>query len=186
MAVLRNYLPIIAFLFSVIFMRLPMEARAQEAVPIRLYEQKIQAGLIYNLLKFTTWPDSAITDDKLHVCLYGGDPFDGYLNPLKGRTAQQYVIEITEIYQMDDLFHCQLAFITPSRANELARLLPALRGKNILTVSTIDHFIQKEGMIEFAVQKDQRIHLYINGSATRESGLTISDRILNLAEKSVR
>ncbi len=159
------------------------QARAAGEAPVKLFEQKIQAGLIYNFLKFTTWPSSAIVANHLGVCLYGGDPFDGYLSPLKGRTAQQYVISIRETHAPDDLAGCNVVVIPEGRDADFSNLQPMLTAKNILTVSPIDRFADNGGIIEMSMQKDRRIHLYINTSAASAAGLSISSRLLSLAEQ---
>jgi hypothetical protein len=51
-----------------------------------------------------------------------------------------------------------------------------------LTVSDIEGFSQKGGMVEFAVGKDQRVHLYINRNNAEKVRLKIDNRLLNLSE----
>jgi hypothetical protein len=152
--------------------------------PIKLYEQKIKAGLVYNFLKFTIWPESMLSSPKnnLRVCLYGGDAFDGYLYPLEGRTAQQHTITILQVDNLDALKNCHVAFIHRSENDKLDQILAVLKGKSILTISDIRQFAQRGGMVEFSTQKDQRIHLYINKALVENSGLTVQDRLLKLTE----
>jgi hypothetical protein len=166
---------------------LPGAARAQSggdsgASSLQLYEQKIKAGLVYNFLKFTDWPggNPAIKAGKLRVCLYGEDPFDGYLYPLEGRTARQLNIMISRVQSLGETAQCSLVYIHRSHETELPRILAFLQGKSVMTISDIDKFAEKGGMVELAIQ-DRRIHLFINPRATQAAGIRIEDRMLKLS-----
>jgi hypothetical protein len=161
-----------------------MPSRDDMAKPVRLYEQKIKAGLLYNFLKYTTWPESSLPQDKknLRVCLFGGDPFDGYLYPLEGRTAQKHTITIQQIDTIPAAENCHLVFIHKRERAELPQILAALGKHAILTISDITEFAEKGGMVEFATQGDQRIHLYLNKDSIQRSGLSVQDRLLKLTE----
>jgi hypothetical protein len=165
-------------------MALSMPVRAQDSEPGALFRQKIEAGLIYNFLKYTTWPDPRLASGgaSLRVCLFGGDAFDGYLNPLQGRTAQQYVIDIAKIDTLSGLEGCHLVFIHRDREDMLGEIIVYARSHGILTVSDIARFIQKGGMVEFATRDDQRIHLFINKKLIDAAGINIQDRLVRLAE----
>jgi hypothetical protein len=159
-------------------------AQAQNAAPsIQLYEQKIKAGLVYNFLKYTNWPADVIskTNGSLRVCLLGDDAFNGYLYPLQGRTAQQYLITITEINSIPEATGCSLVFVHRSAADMLPSLLQSLKGKHVLTISDIDQFARQGGMIEFGME-DQRVALLINKKAVGAAGLTIQERLVKLAK----
>jgi hypothetical protein len=160
-------------------------APAKAADRIRLEEQKIQAGLIYNFLKYTTWPASATSPaskNELSVCLLGGDPFSGNLYPLNGRTAQHYIIKITRPVSVSEAENCDVVFVNSNQEENLLGVLGSLKGKGILTVSNIPSFSKRGGMVEFSKGRDQRIHLYINRAALDAAGLTVNSRLLNLAE----
>jgi hypothetical protein len=161
---------------------LPAAVLAQDAGAPRLYEQKIKAGLVYNFLKFTVWPsrNAAIQSGRLRVCLYGEDPFDGYLYPLEGRTARQLSIMISRVRTPGEAAGCSLVYIHRSHEAELPRILAFLKGKSVMTVSDIEKFAEKGGMVELAMQ-DRRIHLFINPQATQAAGIRIEDRMLKLS-----
>jgi hypothetical protein len=148
---------------------------------LELFEEKIKAGLVYNFLKYTDWPKSSQEKDTLRVCLFGNDPFKGYLTPLAGRHAQQFVIDIASIDDIQELEKCHLVFIGKNSKNDLPKLLNFLKNKHILTVSDMAQFAQQGGMIELT-KEDQRIAFYINKGAVRDAGLNIQDRLLKLAK----
>jgi hypothetical protein len=156
-----------------------------------LYEQKIKAGLVYNLLKYTEWPKiAAVQSDKksaevsniatLQICLFGDDPFDGYLSPLEGRTAQQATISIIHITQVQQTERCSAVIIHRNQAHQLTQLLQFLRGKNVLTISDIAQFAEQGGMVEMTRQ-DEKVALHINKDSLDNAKLNIDARMLKLA-----
>ncbi len=149
--------------------------------PLELYEQKIKAGLVYNFLKYTVWPESDSLKDegRLRICLLG-NPFDGYLSPLDGRTAQQYIIVISQIQQITEVGGCNIVVIDTHHESNLPALLKSLKDKHILTVSDIRDFAKRGGMVELA-KEGEKINLYINKKAVAHAGLDIEDRMLRLA-----
>jgi hypothetical protein len=148
--------------------------------PLGLYEQKIKAGLVYNLIKYTAWPKTSV-HQTLTICLLGGDPFDGYLSPLNGRMAQQATISINQINKITEAGHCHLLVIHKSQSNKLPELIEFLQTKNILTVSDMEKFSIQGGMVELATE-NSKITLYINNGNVTHNGLTIDERMLKLAK----
>lgn len=156
---------------------------AQDQAHLQLQEHKIKSALIYNLLKYSNWNDGASVQDKdLRVCLLGGDSFDGYLNPLEGRTAQQRTIHIVEINAAQQALACHLVFIHRNQTSNITAIISQLEGKAILSVSDIENFAALGGIVELSTRSDQRVHLQINEGMARKSNLVIGDRILKLAE----
>ncbi|HEY6529888.1 MAG TPA: YfiR family protein [Cellvibrionaceae bacterium] len=156
-----------------------------------LYEQKIKAGLVYNLLKYTEWPrlsttaDTQNTDNRagetLHICVLGDDPFDGYLSPLAGRTAQQAIISIAHVTQIQQTGGCKVVIIHRSQEFQLPQLLSFLQGKNILTISDMTQFAEHGGMVELTRQ-NEKISLHINTESLNSARLAIDERMLKLAK----
>lgn len=151
-------------------------ARAEN---ISLSEQKIKAGLLYNFLKYTEWPKEG---GILNVCLFQDDPFGGSLDPLKGRTAQQFRINVTTIYDVGQMDGCSVVFVPANAAESVPAVLSHARSKQILTMSDIRGFAREGGMIELATREDQRIHILINGAAAAAADIRIEPRMKRLAE----
>jgi hypothetical protein len=152
---------------------------AHAAENVQLVEQKIKAGLIYNFLKYTTWP--GVPDHApLVVCLLGGDPFEGHLNPLAGRTVNQHTIEVRSLKSAAESSACLILIIHQSEGASWPQLRKTLAGTDILTVSDVNGFAQAGGMIEFA-RADERITVKVNVDAIGATRLRVQDRLLKLA-----
>jgi hypothetical protein len=161
----------------------PALLAAQETSRLQLNEQAIKAGLVYNFLKYTTWPENAAFQGKgrLRVCLFGRDPLTSYLSPLEGQTAQQAVITLVRKTRISELEDCSMVFVDPSQKNSLPQLLAFLGDRHALTVSDMEQFASMGGMVELTVE-DKRVVLYVNGKAVNRAGLSIQDRLLKLAK----
>ncbi len=163
--------------------------------PAPLYEQKIKAGLVYNLIKYTEWPTAPLAPSSpanspakingspatLKICLFSDDPFDGYLSPLQGRTAQQALISIVQIINISEADTCNAIIIHKNQREHLQKLFEFLQGKNILTISDIEKFAELGGMIELA-REDEKVTLAINKNSVDNAKLVIDSRMLKLAK----
>ncbi len=165
---------IIFLLFLIAFLYANIASAREE---IKLYEQEIKAGLLYNFLKYTNWPEQ--TSSEISVCIFGPDPFDGYLRPMEGRSVNQSSIRIHNINSINELSECNMLFVSEAGKPQWPDIRKAIGGKTILTVSDIKGFAQTGGMIEFD-RKDGRISVNLNQDAVNESKLSVQERLLNL------
>jgi hypothetical protein len=153
-------------------------ASAQDSV--RLVEQDIKAGLLYNFLRYTQWPPAPVRNAPMVVCLYGGDPFNGRLSPMAGRTVNQRPIELLMIDTQPQLERCSLVFINAEQRADWPRLRPYLARRSILTVSDYEGFAREGGMLEFT-RVNERVAVRVNVEAARAVNLTVEERLLRLA-----
>jgi hypothetical protein len=148
---------------------------------IKLYEQEIKAGLLYNFLKYTNWPQERMAgSNKINLCVFGPDPFGGYLLPLRGRGVNQKEISLSTIVDIgEDINSCHLLFINASEKAKWPELSKYLVGKNIVTVSDIKGFTSSGGMIEFTRNND-RVSVELNEDALAAANLSVQDRLRKL------
>jgi len=175
MAVLRIFL---AGWLYVATTFLPVAAHADDS--LQLAEQEIKAGLLYNFLKYTQWPPASMERlPKIIVCIFGDDPFGGYLQPMSGRTVNQREITIHSVHDISDALNCHLLFINASEKDSWPQLHNFLKGKPVLTVSDFSGFATSGGMIEFG-RKDSHINVEFNAQAAAAAQLQVQDRLLRL------
>jgi hypothetical protein len=154
----------------------PASSFGQEA--LQLAEQKIKAGLLYNFLKYTQWP--APIGETAVVCLLGGDPFEGHLAPMAGRTVNQRTIAIRDLSDGEGTDGCSLLVVHAAQAANWETLRPTLTRSSVLTVGDFEGFAIRGGMIEFT-KLDDRIGVTINVDAVADTHLRVHDRLLKLA-----
>lgn len=171
-----------ARLFTTLLVGLASLYSSADEKSLQLYEQKIKAGIVYNLLKYTLLPEDslAIKTNKLQICLYGNDLFDGYLSPLEGRSVQQIPIAISSIETAGELTGCNVLIIHQNHVAELPQLIPAVIKNQILTISDAQGFATSGGMIELS-KENEKISLHINTGALSSAGLDVQESMLKLA-----
>lgn len=184
MGILRGFRHTVTLIFGVLFFCFVMPfsawAQGQGEVMAYLYEHKVKAGLVYNFLKYTRWPD--FPEDEIKICLFGGDSFDGYLFPIAERTAQEQSIKVLEIDEVEQSRSCQLLYLHESKTSIWEDLRAFLSEVPVLTVSDIPYFTEQGGMVEMSTEGG-RVQLYINERQARSSDLIIQRRLLRLAKK---
>lgn len=160
-------------------------AYAQES--IHLVEQEIKAGLLYNFMKYTDWPADEAQEPRapMVVCLFGGDPFNGRLQSMAGRTVNSHVIALRELHTTDELEKCSLVFVHADAKRQWPQLRAALAEKAMLTVSDFPGFANSGGMIEFT-RIENRIGVKVGTVAMMAAHLQVEDRLLKLTSATPR
>jgi hypothetical protein len=147
-------------------------------------DTEVKAAFLYQFPKFIEWPDSAFTDSNspFLIGVLGDDPFGSTLDKMvKGKTINGRKIIVKRSNSVDNLQNCQIVFISSSEKNRLSRIIDGFKGSNALTVSDINGFAKKGGVIGF-VYRDNKIAIQINVEAAKRSKLKISSNLLRLAE----
>ncbi|MET0027670.1 MAG: YfiR family protein [Candidatus Thiodiazotropha sp.] len=143
----------------------------------------VKAVFIYNIAKFTRWPESSLSDSsiKLNICVLGKDKVSDSLTRLNGRSIQGRTLNI--LFRKDGNVApgvCQVLYIAGNLEYDSGTLLTSLTDKHVLTISEIPGFSQHGGMVELK-QSEDKIRLIINLRVTKKAGLSMSARLLNLA-----
>ena len=147
-------------------------------------EYELKAVFLFNFVQFVEWPPEAFSDSRtpLVIGVVGDDPFGPFLDEtVSGETVRQRPLEIRRYQGMDEITTCHLLFISESETERLDEILTALKDRSILTVSDDERFTQRGGVIRFVVDR-ARIRLQINLEAAQAARLTISSKLLRLAE----
>lgn len=173
MAIMKRFLQMAAI---AVLLAAPMPAAAQ--TDLRLAEQDIKAGLLYNFLRYTDW--GAAPAQTMVVCVYGADPFGGRLDRMEGRTVNQRRIDIRAARTFPDINACDLVYVNADQRAQWPQLRTHLAGRRVLTVSDFDGFSRSGGMIEFTRERN-RVAVNINVAAVEAAHLTVHERLLRLA-----
>jgi len=142
-------------------------------------ENKLKVVVIGKVAKFITWKDKGY--DKFIITVLN-NPYGELFNKiLIGKKIKNKQIEIKYIDNIDNLSDTNILFISTSNAKNLKFILNKIKGKNILTVSDIRGFADKNGIMQiyFASQK---VKLRINLNIAKEDNLKISSSLLRIAD----
>jgi len=145
-------------------------------------EQAVKAGFIYNITKFTVWPNAAYEGDVFNLCLFGDDNLGGGLEALYGKLVGSKPLVLRRNVDDTDLHRCHIAFITKDNPQNIQKTLNKLRHIPLLTVSDSPNFIDQGGMIGL-VRDDRRVGFEVDIKAVKAAGLHIGAQLLKLAKK---
>jgi len=147
-------------------------------------EYQVKALFLFNFAKYVDWPAAAFTNAAAPITIgvIGTDPFGDYLqNAVVGKTINGRPFIIQHLAADADLSGCQILFVSDSEVSRIGGILDKAGALPILTVGEDEEFAQKNGIINF-VLKDGKVRLEINLAAARKAGLTMSSKLLAVAD----
>lgn len=150
-----------------------------EAQPSQEYQ--IKAAYLYNFSQFVTWPNDKI-DEHEHflLCVIGKDHFGINLDALTKMKVDDKNLIVKRYSNQIDLQQCQILFISDSEEKNLDSILQHLSDQSVLTVSDIENFIQKGGMLGFAAV-GKKLSFEANLLKLQDADLKISSALLEIA-----
>jgi hypothetical protein len=147
-------------------------------------EYQIKAVFLFNFTQFVEWPTTAFADSQepIVIGILGDDPFGSYLDDtVRGEKVDNRALVVRRYRRAEDIDGCQILFISRSEAARTEQIIAQLKDRSILTVSDADGFGRRGGMVRF-IAENSRIKLRINVVAAKAAGLTISSKLLRVAE----
>ncbi len=157
-----------------------VSAQAQTPSP----EYKLKAVYLFNIVQYVDWPENVFVNEKspLIIGVLGVDPFGAVLDEtVKDETIKGRKLEVRRYKSVSDIRECHMLFISNSEAANVSSILARLKGRSILTVSDMENFVLGGGIVRFA-RKETKIGIKINAQAAKEANLSISAKLLQLAE----
>jgi hypothetical protein len=148
------------------------------------HEYPLKAIFMLNFARFTAWPTKALADPKAPfvIGVLGDDPFDGILeDAVHEENWNGHPISVQRYARLEDIRTCHVLFISESETWHVPKILAALKTKAILTVTDIDGG-EAGGVIVQFVTDNNKIRFKINVDSLREANLTMSSKLLRLAE----
>ena len=147
-------------------------------------EYQIKAVYLYNFANFIKWPRATFESSSapFQICVLGDDPFRTQLDlvveneKIKGR-----VVKIQRIHYVEESDSCQIVFVSQSKQRYQAHIFAYLQQRPVLTVSDIENFATKGGMVQF-YHRGNKIRFIIAPQAVRGAGLQASSRLLQIAK----
>ena len=143
-------------------------------------EYQVKAAFIYNFVKFVDWPVIR-NEGPIEICVLGKDPFGGAIERVvEGKIVNGRPFVIRRIGEIAAARSCHVLFVNRSEAGRVSLIAKATRAWNVLTVSDVDQFCERGGIIAFLME-GRRVRFQINPKMAAAAGLTISSKLLQLA-----
>lgn len=151
---------------------------------VRASEYQVKAVFLFNFAQFVDWPAAAFPDSvtPLVIGILGDDPFGGVLDQtVRDERLGARAFRVRRYQSVDEITTCHILFISRAEGPRSNVILAGLKHRPILTVSEADGFAERGGMIRFVTDRN-RIRLQINLEAAEAAHLTISSKLLRVAE----
>lgn len=150
-------------------------------------EHDVKAAFLYNFTRFVDWPDDAFPapDAPFVFCILGAERFGAEVGEtVAGKVLDGRAVTVRQVSELSRLSGCHLLFVGSSERGRLPEILAALRDLPVLTVGDSDDFVGAGGMIGFVLRQN-RVRFEIDQSVAEGAGLSVSSRLLGLAERVV-
>jgi hypothetical protein len=155
-------------------------------------EFPLKAAFLYKAVPFVTWPEAALTDEKIRICVLGRDPFGEILDtlnaefnrrpgaPKRGFEVHRFE-DVRSASNAEKISVCHVLYVS-SLPEEAQGLLASMRTQSVFTVSDGEHFLEWGGIVHLFI-KENNLSFQINLDAAEDAGLRISSNLLRLAEE---
>ena len=146
-------------------------------------EYQVKAAYLCQFLNFVSWPESAVPapNGSYQICVLGVDPFASDLdNTVRGKRVHGRHVRVQRLATASSARGCHILFISTSERTRLGLILDTISKLPLLTVSELQDFEGKGGMIRFVLEHDN-VRLRINPDTSAAAGLQISAKLLAVA-----
>jgi len=159
----------------------PCRAPATDPAPT---EYQVKAAYLLNFAKYVEWPASALDGPTAPfvIGVLGQDPFGADLDKMvASRSINHRPIVVKRLATDAEAKGCQILFIGASESFRFGGIRETLKELPILTVADTESSVESGGVISF-VRKENKVRFQVNLNAARARQLTISSRLLSVAE----
>lgn len=160
---------------------------ANAGTPIQvqpLREYQLKAVFLFNFTRFVEWPPKAFpqSTSPIVIGLLKDDELAPFLEEaIRNESSSGHPLVLRRFRKVEDVDSCHLLFIRSSDKGDLKPAFGKAESMSILTVGDAAGFAEQGGMIEL-VTESGKTRIRVNLEAARAAGLTISSKLLGLAE----
>lgn len=145
-------------------------------------EQALKAALLLKLTRFVYLPEER-AEGPPHVCVLGQNPFGDALEQLAGGLEEGLRPRLSFERSLDGLQNCDFVYVARSESRQLSVSLKELARAPQVTISDIEGFARRGGMVELSLDEraGSQIRILINRGVAQEQGLDFKAQLLSLA-----
>jgi hypothetical protein len=143
-------------------------------------ESTVEAAFLYNFALFTEWPD--LPASEFRICVQGSGPVLAALESVKKKQIKEHPINIMNISSAAQVESCQVLFVGRSEHASIGKLARQIGNTPVLVVAEEDGYDPKNVIILLVAQQG-RIGFKINRTAAQANSLTVSSKLLKLAQE---
>jgi hypothetical protein len=140
----------------------------------------VQAAFLYNFALFTEWP--VLSVNQFNICVMASDPVLEALQPFKAKQVRGSPVTVTQIASASQVSSCQILFVGQAEHASIKSLSRQIGRTPVLVVAEENSFDPQNVTITL-VPQEGRIAFKINHTSALASSLTISSKLLKLAQQ---
>jgi len=147
-------------------------------------EYQVKAAFLFNFTQFIEWPSASFSSSSspLVIGVLGKNPFGNYLEEtVSGETVHGHPLLVQHYKTVEEIKNCHILFLNITDATKIDQVIESAKSKSVLTVSDGVNFMKQGGMIRFFTRKN-KIQFQVNTELTKSANLTVSSKLLRLAE----
>ena len=162
----------------------PTHRGAARAEPRAAPANELKAAFLYNFGKFVVWPGASPRMEGIFVIGVLGDALMAEVldRTIRDKQVQERRIAVRRLRSAKEAQDCQIVFIGAAEREHLGDILGSLDRRSVLTVSDMDEFVDKGGMISLLLDQN-KLRFEINLGVVDRAGLKMSSQLLKLARR---
>jgi hypothetical protein len=147
-------------------------------------EYQVKAALIYNFTRFVEWPQNP---GALRFCVAGQRALFSALEDISGKRPIEGQRADVRWFNpaAPPPAECNVLILAIQDPKLIRAIVSAVEDRDVLTVGQWAQFLETGGIVNFVAVRGQ-IHFEFNLCAAQRAHLTISSRLLTLAERVYR
>jgi hypothetical protein len=146
-------------------------------------EYELKAAFIFNFAKYIRWPASSTAEagKPFIIGIIGKDPFGQVLDDaMRGQRVDGRAVVVKRFVEIKESVNSDILFVASSERANLQSIFSVLRKSPVLTVSDLELFAERGGMIGL-ITEQSRVRFAINVEAFERVGLKPGSPLLRLA-----
>lgn len=141
-------------------------------------EAQLKAGFLYNFVKHTAWPTP---NHQRVLCIAPGSLPAEAVSGIDGLPLPEARLVIRRIGKPDGILECDILFLGRAQRSTIDAWLGPLSNRAVLTISDLSATERSGAMIQMFTE-GRRIRYALDLAPVSRAGLTLSPRLLNLAD----
>ena len=188
------------YIFAVVLLVLFMGPQARAADSTASREYQVKAAFLYNFLMFVDWPQEKMADSNAPIIIgiIGKDQFENAFEPVKDKLVnnRKVIVERFKPFeelkksdkavldqQIEAIRKCHLLYVCRSEEASLKEILNLIKDYSVLTVASMEKFIDSGGGIINFVMEEDKVRFEINVTTAKQAKLQIRSQLLRLAKR---
>ncbi len=146
-------------------------------------EYQIKAAMLFNMMRFVDWPESALpnADENIDICVVSRGAMATAVESLRGKQVKGKSIAIRQIGKSAGFSGCHVLLLSDTDRQTTSAILEQTRSAPLMTVSDSRGFTATGGVFGFIILGG-KVRFEVNLTSAQRHRIRISSQLLKLAQ----